>query len=311
VSPWYLKSYIYTRNPIWPFLNSLFGGQYWDAVGDSRHLGYLRLTNVKFSIGNLLLGPWRLTTNPVRFGGYGPGVLLLWLAPFAPVLADRASRKLIYPLTILCVTFYGIWFLLSQQTRFLAPVVPALCVLSATAGRRLMQKGWLSLVFQCMVVVMMAAELPCWYPDQVQLWSDRLGYLGGRVSREEFLRSHIEPFSAFEYCNQRLPADARILLFPYENRGYYLDRPYMWGNLITQRYIRFEQFKDAHALWQGLQALGVTHILDRPAFTHATFARGLALPSWEHDRRTMDELERDYAVLLFQKDSTWVYELRK
>jgi hypothetical protein len=311
VLPWYIKNYVHTRNPIWPFFNQVFDGNYWDAIGDTYHFAYLRITNMELSVGNLFLGPWYLTTDPGRFGGYDLGRFVLWLAPFAPLLIDKIRRKSVYLLSMLCVACYGIWFLLTHQTRFLMPIVPALCVLSATTGRKLMRKSKLSLVFQLMLVVMLIAGMPFWYPDQVKLWLSRLKYFDGSVSRTDFLRSHIDAFVAFEYCNRQLPTDSKILLFPYENRGYYLERPYVWGNLITQRYIRFEQFDNGQMLWRGLREIGITHVLDRPDFTHHDFAHGLELPFWEHVRGIMDELEKDYAILLFEKDGFFVYELKK
>lgn len=33
VAPWYLRSYLFSGNPVWPFFHSLLGGKYWDALG--------------------------------------------------------------------------------------------------------------------------------------------------------------------------------------------------------------------------------------------------------------------------------------
>jgi hypothetical protein len=223
-------------------------------------------------------------------------------------VAEQANKKRIYLLTLFCGVFYVFWFFMTHQARFLMPIVPALCVLSASVAWRLISITP-SKIARGVLVGVWLMGMPFWDSRQVELWDDRLLYLTGHISRADFLDSHVDALAAFDYCNQNLEASSKVLLFPYENRGYYLDAPYVWGNLITQRYIRFEQFDSAEALWQELRSLGITHILDRPAFAHQVFATGLELPFWEHVRQLMYEVERDYATMVFHADGTFVYVL--
>jgi hypothetical protein len=89
-------------------------------------------------------------------------------------------------------------------------------------------------------------------------------FLSGQLTREEFLSREVPGYAAFAYANKILPNDAYVLLALYESRGYYLDRNYMWANPISQRALRFEEFKNATDLANALRARGFTHILFRP-----------------------------------------------
>lgn len=308
VLPWYLKSYAFTHNPIWPFLNDWFGGRYWDALGDAYHFAYLRLVNLPAIPSNFLLGPWYLVEQPERFGGYALDRLILWLTPFAFLAVGHHQRRLVFGLTLFCVSFYTIWFFLTHQTRFLMPLIPPLCLLAALTAYRLWN-SWFP--WRVLLAGAFIAGLPGWRGPERNLWNTRLPYLSGEITRDDFLTAQVDAFTAFEYCNHSLPSDATLLLFPYENRGYYLEHPYVWGNLLTQRYIRFEQFADPAALYQGLRALGITHILDKPDFTHANFASGLTITEWDAIRQTMTDMERNYATLRFEKNNIFIYELNR
>jgi hypothetical protein len=310
VLPWYLKSYAMTGNPVWPFLNTFFGGQYWDKIGEAQHLAYLRSTNLTFSLQNLVTTPWHIAVQPRRFGSYPLSLLPLWLVPFAPLLMRVRQREKI-TISIMCLfglAYYLIWFMLTHQTRFLLPVVPVMCLLSGYVAWRLRDRlgRWTTLLLLGILVAM----LPWWSAQRTALWEERLTYLRGAVSRRALLHAHIDVMPAFDYCNTKTPHDAVILLFPYENRGYYLDRAYVWANLLSQRYIKFEEFKDAEALWRELRRLGITHILDRPAFTQYTFAPGVEVYAWRHARHLIDELERQYAHLEFQDKGVYIYRLQ-
>ncbi len=89
-------------------------------------------------------------------------------------------------------------------------------------------------------------------------------FLAGQQTREEYLRRNSLGYTAYQYANEHLPADAYVWLALYEVRGYYLDRDYMWANPISQRDLKLEQYSSAEELAQELQRRGFTHILFSP-----------------------------------------------
>lgn len=305
VAPWYMKSYLYTGNPVWPFGYDVFGGRDWDSLGTEYLLGYLHTTNLSLTLSNFVLMPWYLFKEPGRFGGYAIGGFVLGFAPLP--LAFRGDKaRLVNYLLLVCASFYSVWFFLAHQSRFLLPIVPVLCILSAGSFYRLCQvkvKG-LSLLCQVGVLFYFIAGLPFIDTAQQDLLKDGLSYIMGKVSRQDFLEQRINAYQVFQYANSQLPPEAKILLVPYESRGYYLDTEYIWANPISQRFVRFEEIPDAEALIEKLRELGVTHLILNPSmvFTNIRF--------WDHCSELLDDLQEKYAELVYDKNGIGLFELR-
>lgn len=86
----------------------------------------------------------------------------------------------------------------------------------------------------------------------------RSTYLLGQMSRDEFLDQQINVMPVFRYANANLPSDAVLFLLPYENRGYYLERKYIWGHPISQRIVRFEEYNTVTELAETLRQMRIT-----------------------------------------------------
>ena len=87
---------------------------------------------------------------------------------------------------------------------------------------------------------------------------DPFSYLGGKVSRDEYIARLIPEYGAERYINQHLPEDARICLVFLGNRGYYLDRAYVYGEDIMHRLI--EKADAPESILRGLRDSKVTHL---------------------------------------------------
>jgi hypothetical protein len=263
VAPWYLKSALDTGNPLWPFFYDRIPSRNWDALGAEAHDTYLHVTNLRPAPANVLLALWYLATDPGRFGGFGLGHMLLLPLPLFVVrsLLDRRFRQRLGFLLLFCLLIYGQWFALTQQTRFLAPLLPALALLGADT----IVWGWrisgrpriLWLITGCLLIL----ALPMFTPAQQQRWRGGALYAVGATSRSTYLSAQVPPFPLYERANAALPPNALVLMLPLENRGYLLDRRYIWGNPVSQRIIRFEQYANDALLASDLCRVGISHIL--------------------------------------------------
>jgi hypothetical protein len=298
VGPWYLRSYLFTGNPIWPFLYQVFGGKYWDALGHEYHMTSLLeiwTVDLPFSLKGLLQSFYYLIFEPVRLGGYhgGLGPVLLVLLGFSAlwVLAYRRVPRLIYLLALFCGLYYAVWFtVVSPQVRFLFVILPALVLIAAFNFYLLwdwLPHDVLRWGLAVVLIVPMAITHPAIDREERNLFVARWPYATGKLSRDDFLDAHIEAMPAFRYINDQLPEDSTVLLLPYESRGYHLDRDYVWGHPISQRIIPFEQYDDPQSLAQDLRTMGITHILDNPEWLFDK------LRHWEHDRALMLALESE------------------
>ena len=93
-------------------------------------------------------------------------------------------------------------------------------------------------------------------------------YLSGQITRDQYLSRIIPGYQAFTYANKHLPKDAYVWMTIWEARGYFLDRRYMWANLISQRDFVWEHIDDPHRLADELRSRGFTHILFQTTDTY-------------------------------------------
>lgn len=271
VAPWYLKNWIHTGNPFWPFLLEILGGRDWDSLGSEYLLGFIRKPNLPPTILNWLAGLWYLTFDYQKFGSpqvrLGAHYLPLLPLTIPAILLEKIpARRILHQIALLGLIYYTLWFLQTHQSRFLMPTTPVLALLAAYGVTWLagVGKGKYSGIIQCGLMLLLLSTHWFFNPSARGLISDRWQYLSGRIDREDFLTSRVSGYAVFSYANENLPEDAYVLLALYECRGYYLDRKYMWANPISQRVLRLEQFATSEELSDELKTRGFTHILFRP-----------------------------------------------
>lgn len=129
IAPHLIRNSLLTGNPIFPLMNGIFNpdkpeflNNAASAFGTGR--GFL----------DLLTAPWNIAILPTHFfdGMVIGGPFFLALCPL--VLMDKAALKKWAPALSYVLIYFILWFwLLSQQVRFLAPVMPVLSGL-AVAG---------------------------------------------------------------------------------------------------------------------------------------------------------------------------------
>lgn len=303
VSPWYLKSWVYTGDPIWPFGIGIFPTRHWDALGDRYHYDYLRATNMPRTVQAFLTGPIHLIRRPADFGGFSLGSILPWLVPLGLLCVRRNS--LARWLLLFLGAFYSTWFLLTHQIRFLMPALPMAALSGALGATWLIAR--LGGPARVAVLALLVWGLPLLHPAPRATLLGRLPYLTGQQTRDELLRAAIRPYPVFEYINRSLPADARVLLATYENRAYYLDREYVWANPISQRYLRFEQIPDGTALRRLLAAHQIEYLLDNRQEWPETLT---GIEHYDHLLRILDELIAAHGEPLVSERGITLYRLR-
>lgn len=310
--PWYLKAWLQTGNPIWPFAFNLFGGANWDAEAGTQLLNYIQVTNLPHTLPNYLTGFFQVSLDDKgQFGSFelGNTYLVLLLPGLAGLwLLSDGKRRTARRLAVLALGFYSAWFFQTHQTRFLAPAIGLLATWSAAGCAALWERfpiRWQALP-QAALALFLLANSWVMQPERRAQLSAALPYLAGRQPAEEYLTQRVPGYPAFVYANGNLPPDAVVWMAVWESRGYLLDREYLWANPISQRYIRLEQFDTPESVVQHLRELGVTHILfnrsnlDRFPYKYNEKAASLALGVIE-----------GYAHLLFANPPLELYELAR
>lgn len=255
-SPWYIKSWVYTGNPVYPFLYDTFGGRNWNA-----HLAEAyRASQLQFGMGeslySFLLAPWNLTMYPARFfdckvifASIGP-VFLAALPLFAAIRFGGAKLRMLLAFIAASVV---IWFFMTQQSRYLIPAM----ALGAVAIGALVEEMRDLRIARTLLFIAIAAGL-AW----AIMINGRLATLAspGVTAPETYLMNTLDIYPASRYINDKLPPDAKVILFR-DTRGYYLDREYLWGDDIHHTLIPYDRFRNAADMTHFLHRQGITHSL--------------------------------------------------
>ena len=125
-SPFLIKNFYITGNPVFPLFNELFGENRIDPL-----LGVAEFYRKEHGFGGFFIAPVTMFLFPDNFDGiqFG-GVIFLIFLPF--VWLERKNYKRVDILLVFLLLFYVAWYwLMALEVRFLHPAFPVLGVLSA------------------------------------------------------------------------------------------------------------------------------------------------------------------------------------
>ncbi|MDW8104585.1 MAG: hypothetical protein RMK92_06190, partial [Armatimonadota bacterium] len=261
-APWYIKTYLYTGNPVYPFFYEIFGGRNWTA----ENARIYREAQLAFGLGRephqLLLSPFNLTFywsrffDPLPFVGSVGFVYLAGLIPlfFVRGLPDAARWWMLFSLVSL-----ALWFVLMQQVRYLMTIFPLVSLwcgwLAAQSDYR-----WTARAMQTAIVLQVlwcAVGISPLWSRSLAVWSE-----GASAYLQRTLPGVWE---ASEWVNRNTLPGAGVVLYD-ETRGFYLQRRYLWGNPGHHTLIDYDSFTDGDHLARELSRMGYTHVLQNLAF---------------------------------------------
>ncbi len=288
-SPWYIKSWVITGNPVYPFAYSTFGGKQWSVqqaewyrhhqlqfgVGElpsRRELGampwYARIFVGPRQPLRLLLAPFNFTFNPppftdpvspvavIMFFSIGPLYLI-----FTPMLLAFCGRPAKLKVLLILFGLLWIWWLYSmQQSRYLLPTMALLAPAAAYVLHRCTQhKGVLRGTTLAVVTTWLAIILLI---KAISLYT-ALPVVAGTVNREQYLAASLAPYPVISYVNSHTPPDAKVISYG-EVRLFYLERDYLWGDPVYHRMIIYGTMTGPEELLAAYNRLGITYVLYQP-----------------------------------------------
>jgi hypothetical protein len=279
-SPWYLRAWLASGNPVFPEMFSVFGASppdRWDAIAEQSLAQFKAQFGLGRSAGALLALPWNVTIHGARFfGSLGPLFLVLLPVLF---LVRRRTPALVW-LAGGVAAYMAAWAspISSFQLRFLMPIVPPLALLAAASleavGRwaaGAVRHGRTAAI--TMVIGLAALNLP---PFTSVHEADRAGWdrwlthvlrapplsvVAGKESEASYLRREVPAFGAWQFINARLPADVRVLTFSGGDQ-LYADRPRIPADATMARAAVWDataQHVDDSVA--ALRRLRITHVL--------------------------------------------------
>lgn len=312
VIPYFARAWLLGGNPIWPLGYSLFGGRWWDAEAARLMTAFVAdfAGHTKGWLGFLRL-PWDLMLSAPAFGVGAAQArlpllgLFLLLAGGGWLLLRRQSAPPRWTRTALGASlfafFLAVWFASSPQFRYLLPVFPLLAWLAAVVCQKLWDspgrftKAWAVLGGLLLLTV---------HPPAHRDTLEHVKAVAGVVQPGDFLTRRLNHYPACLYLNQHAGPGEQVLLFN-ENRGFYLDADYLWGDPLNQNLIAYRRLGSAAALRGRLRELGVRWVLFRQVAR--TDERYYA----ERTVSLMEGVLREAGELKFSAEDCSVYRLRE
>jgi len=282
ISPWLIKNIVYTGNPLFPFLQSLFnrqaaaqgvkidqamahdGNPLYQELFLSRHDPAKNIDPLK--VGKIILtAPWEFTMTITGAAGK-PGILFLLGLP-GIFFIQPVKRPMKYLLGFALVSFVCWMVGISWLQRYAAPMFPAFSLIIAYILCDLPCVRPVKHTMFCLALIVLHYHLLLFLLEERQVLR-QFDYLLSNQSQEEFLLGHDVPYyPAAQFINTQTPPDAKIL-FVAEARGYYCERDYilytpLYSVLMDEIPLRrvIQESVDIHDLRRRLRQLGVTHIL--------------------------------------------------
>lgn len=256
--PWYIRSLILTGNPIFPFLQSLFGGKYWSpATAETFQQAYLhtglfqRLKDFLLFTGGTFFpksAHWDWHTLPLIF----PIFLILALVMF------KLWNRWVKFLLIAGFLQYLFAFFSAPNLRFMFPCFAMLSLVVSYTIYVLFEKyKLLRIPIIASVAIFVGVGLIKGYKiNEIQF------FVGlGSIQKEEFLKrvyKGLYDYDITSWANKHLPEGSKILSWKQHN--YYLDIDYI-SAAPTLGPFDFSNISDADSFCKYIQDYGITHLL--------------------------------------------------
>lgn len=267
--PWFLRSWLWTGNPIYPFLYSIFGGANWSAEAAAHY----RAEQLAFGLGHSPLQfirlPFDLTFNSAHFFDSGSllgeiGPLFLALAPLALLVKPLPSSLKWANLAALLLALG--WFVSMQQIRYL---LPSVAIWAATGGWAFVELWKRAPKVRWVLAGALAVGLLANLPGLVLPSLVKLPVAFGFAEPEPWLTAGLQPYETLAWANRNLPQDAKVICYG-EPRLLYLDRGYLWGEQEYQLLVDYSKLADAKALVEELHRQGYEYMLVNFSFMPKT-----------------------------------------
>lgn len=300
-SPWYLRTWVETGSPIFPFYMSIWEGKApgWDV--DRSNL--FQMMNAQYGGANKnaldhLLAPWNISvTAQPEIAANFDGVLGVAFLIGLPLLIF-ALWKFDLPVETkigsgIAAIMFLFWLFSSQQLRYLLPILPLLAIAIAAAvesmsDRRdvLNKAAKFSIGFAAIACIATSAA---WFLQKAPL---RV-VLGGETP-DAYLIRNIDYYPYYQWLNTETPTDTKVWLINMRRDSYHLDRPYFSDYL-------FEDLTLKELLWTSGSAREMREATAKRGFNYILVRHDLLLDqrrsSVLDDTRTEQENNAKFKIL--------------
>ena len=328
-SPWMIRNYCWTKNPIYPLYNNIFqdnskcSTQVQSQTKEKGKGSGIFTSRSKYYNES----GWEMVLLPIRIffqgedrnmrlfdGKLNPLLLLFPVFAFFPI--KRQNRTVLTEKKILLwfsvLFFFFAFFSTVLRIRYIVPIVPLLVLLSIYGIKNLMDSiGRVSitkyknfLIAVLAIVVVSFLSLNIFYVKDLFAYIKPFDYISGNVSRDDYIARFRFEHPVTLYINKNLSDDSLSWLIYLGKRGYYLNKPYAPDR--ANSFINIvKNSNNSDEITAKLIQNGVTHLVIQTGF----------LNKWQNEIFSAQKqaLFRNFfkknTVLLYHKNDVGVFEL--
>ena len=263
-SPWMIRNFVNTRNPVYPLMYRVFRSTNWDPQKDARWMD-AHSPRIPRDLGKLVKAAGAQAHEALFFDERKASLLLLLFVPLT-LLARKRTRGVILLLVAHQVLLFFLWFFFTQHNvRFLEAWIPAMAGLSALGLGAAFATGQAGGLRPLIIVLLLVAPPRWWNYTNV---ADSLGVALGSVSPQAYFTGPARigfktGYAAMQFINDptNLPPGSKIL-FLGEARTFYCRRDHVAGTVFDDNVLEeiVNASKTAEDVRNGLKQRGITHL---------------------------------------------------
>ncbi|MFI5386195.1 MAG: hypothetical protein ACHQ50_08755, partial [Fimbriimonadales bacterium] len=182
---------------------------------------------------------------------------------------------------------FMMWFVLSEQSRYIVALAVPLSVLAGGAVLRLPAGKFLAAAILVQALVSFWVVKTMRFDQQVQV-------VTGKLSADDYRRASISFYEPARYLNQVVGKTGRVALYD-EVFGFLLDVPYIWANPGHSNELGYDWMASGDDLGKNFSSQGITHVYvhiqspNDPETQRWLLTTGLTGPVQPYTRRERDD----------------------
>ncbi|MFH1562585.1 MAG: hypothetical protein ABIF11_04090 [Nitrospirota bacterium] len=316
--PWYIKNFVYTHNPFYPFLQNLFINK---VSLTPLEVITAQTSQQAFTIGkgllNSLLLPWNITIQgslgSLPFGATISPIylMLLPLLIFTSRLAWVKTKIVGIYLTFYIVLKFILWSLGLHSSRYLLPLFPLLAIVLTGIFYTIFDIPKLHSIKRVIIFIIIGiwGAILSWDGFQIIHYRNPINFILGFESRDDFIRRNAEKgyYNAMKAINAHLPKESRIF-FIGERKGYYCQRNYIPDFSPLHWTWKYLNYKDMAGIREYFKQNQITHILVNTNVISCYYYpdNGVSV----EDVESFNVFAQTHLKLLFKEGSLYLYAIQ-
>ncbi|MFH1352729.1 MAG: glycosyltransferase family 39 protein [bacterium] len=321
-SPWLVKNYVESGNPVHPFLAKYWNVKYSHQSHTDQIKNYFSApVRKKQNFLNLLTVPWNLSIKGGGSNKYSSpdyfmiGAVFLAFIPLF-FLIDAKNKKTVYKLLLFSFFTYVLWVLWAPDTKikYYTPAIPALSVAAAFAVVKTGEiNKFIGNILLWVFIFLITINFLFMVPLAHVVYKP-FSILTGSLSKSEYLSASrpsypCPSYGAYRYANKNLSADAKILMFR-DSKCYYIKRKFVTSDVAGHNpLIEFlNHVSDADEFYSYLKQKEITHIIVNIPETIRTAVYG-TLYFEKKNFAVLNEFWKKYMKKLYDLNGVYLYEI--